>query len=270
MTSTATPRSASPVAAARPGDAGADDDDSRPRRQRLGVGRPVRRRGSCGVRSVIEGAFPRKVCAMLRCQPGIVSLRTAVKPLLAHPLPESRCTVERTRCATGAGTASRRRVRNRPHGMMMRRAHRVPDRGGDPRITHRVVVHRQRRARAQQGAQRPQLGVGVGEVADQVGGQDAVERTDDAGFPRGPRAAVHETDRGGPRFGLRLVEHAARRVDGDDLGLRRDAQQRSRRCAGAASGVEQPQPAPASGSCKRWAESRRWAWYPGLESTSRS
>ena len=44
----------------------------------------------------------------------------------------------------------------------------------------------------------------------------------------------------GPRLLLRLVEHPRRRVDGDDVGVWGDAQQRGRRRTGAAAGVEQP------------------------------
>ena len=63
------------------GDPCSDHDDPRPvaatnrvrQAGRRGKGRPTR----IGHR----GASARKVCTMLRCQPGIVSLRTAVKPL---------------------------------------------------------------------------------------------------------------------------------------------------------------------------------------------
>ena len=61
-------------------DSGADDDDARLRRQRLGVAQALRRRKRAAMPVGHDGAFPRKVCAMLASQPGMVSLRTDVNP----------------------------------------------------------------------------------------------------------------------------------------------------------------------------------------------
>ena len=65
----------------QPGDPAADDDDMRCGAQCT----RIRQAGGCGVAGAARighrGASARKVCTMLRCQPGTVSLRTLVKPL---------------------------------------------------------------------------------------------------------------------------------------------------------------------------------------------
>ncbi len=162
---------------------------------------------------------------------------------ITHPLPESCCAIERQHAAPQmpiqrrvAGLPPARRDDDAP-------AHRVPHRGRGSRVAHRVVVHRQGGAGRQQVAQGAQLGVGIGQVADQVGGQDPVERADDAVVGKAFHGGVHELDRRGPGFVLGFVEHAFGCVDRNDVGLRGDAQQRGCRCAGTASGVEQPQAA---------------------------
>ena len=95
--------------------------------------------------------------------------------------------------------------------------------------------------------ERPQRDVRRGQVAQQVGGEDAVELPGDAGRGEVLRVAVHEPHAVRPLLELRLAQHLHRRVDGDDLGLRRDLQQGRRRCPGAAAEVEQPQAATAVG-----------------------
>ena len=152
---------------------------------------------------------------------------------IAHPLPQSCCAVE------GQHAAPQVPVQRRVAGLPPAGrdddapAHRVPDRGGDARVAHRVVVHRQRGAGRQQVAQRPQLGVGVGEVADQVGGQDPVERADDAVFGEALHRACARTGPTGATTWSPPRRACPRCVDGHDLGVRGDAQQArpsTRRC----------------------------------------
>ena len=62
-------------------DAAADHDDARRARQRVGVRKAGRSRMAGATRICHRGASARKVCTMLRCQPGTVSLRALTKPL---------------------------------------------------------------------------------------------------------------------------------------------------------------------------------------------
>ena len=137
-----------------------------------------------------------------------------------------------------------------PAGAGAQAAHRDDDRpadeGPDPPaargVAHRVVVHGERRARLEEVVERAQRDVRRGQVAQQVRGEDAVER---AGHPRCRevhRVAVHEGHGLRPLLGPRGVQHLGRRVDGDDLGLGGDLEQRGRGRARAAAEVEQAQP----------------------------
>ena len=112
-------------------------------------------------------------------------------------------------------------------------------------VAHRVVVHGERRARLEEVVERAQRDVRCRQVAQQVRGEDAVER---AGHPRCRevhRVAVHEGHGGRPLLGPRGVQHLGRCVDGDDLGFGRDLEQRRRGRARAAAEVEQAQSAAA-------------------------
>ena len=204
MTSTLTPRSASPVAAARPAIPAPTTTASRPRRQRRRAVQTLRRRKGAAAAVGRHGAIPRKVCAMLVSQPGMVSLRTAVNP------------ASRSRCRNCVAPSNVSTLRHKCRysvaspglppagGNDDAPAHRVPDRGRGPGVAHRVVVHRQRGAGRQQVAQRPQLGVGIGQIADQIRGQDPVERAGDAVLGEAFDGCVHEPDRRRPRFALAL------------------------------------------------------------------
>ena len=70
-------------------------------------------------------------------------------------------------------------------------------------------------------------------------------------------AGVHESDRRRPRLRLCRIEHSARGVDRDDLGVGSRRQQRGRRCAGATARVEQPQTLAALGQAQSAAPTSR-------------
>ena len=131
-------------------------------------------------------------------------------------------------------------------------AHRDDDRPADERphppaaggVAHRVVVHRQRRPGLEEVVELPQRDVRRGQVPEQVRGEDPVELARHAGRGEVHGVAVHEGDRVRPLLGARGVQHLHRRVDGDDLGLRRDLQQGRRGGAGAAPEVEQAKASP--------------------------
>ncbi len=119
---------------------------------------------------------------------------------ITHPLPESCCAIE------GQHAAPQMPVQRRVAGLPPSGrdddapAHRVPHRGRGSRVAHRVVVHRQGGAGRQQVAQGTQLGVGIGQVADQVCGQDPVERADDAVVGKAFHGCVHEIGPTGARL----------------------------------------------------------------------
>ena len=85
--------------------------------------------------------------------------------------------------------------------MITRQAHRLPHGAGRPGVRDRVLVHGQGAAGPQQLAQVAQRGVRVGHVADQVRGEDAVERPVHAGGGQLLDRSVHERDRRRPRLG---------------------------------------------------------------------
>ena len=90
--------------------------------------------------------------------------------------------------------------------------------------------------------------VRIGQVANQIGRQDAVERALDGEVGEILDAAVDESHRRRPPLCPRLAQHPFGRVDRNDLGVRRGGQQRGSRRAGAAARVEQPSPAAVVGN----------------------
>ena len=120
-------------------------------------------------------------------------------------------------------------------------------------------------------AQRPQLGVGVGEVADQVRGEDAVERAVDAGVGEALDAGCART---GPMAGHGLACASS--------SIPAEASTATISACGATlsnAAVDAPVPQPASssrsprpcvGQPHRCAEFAGGAWYPGFAPTSRS
>ena len=196
MTSTVTPRSASPVAAARPAIPAPTTTAVRRDDSAAALRRPVwRGKGAATAVGGHRGASPRNVCTMLVSQPGIVSLRTAVKPASRKPLPESRCAVECQHAAPQIPV--QRRVAGLPPagGNDDAPAHRVPDRGRgresrtEYSCTASVAPGASRLRRARSWVSR------IGEIADQIGGQDAVERADDAAVGEVFDGGVHEPHR---------------------------------------------------------------------------
>ena len=216
-----------------------------------------------------RGASARKVCTMLRCQPGIVSLRTAVKPLarsrFRNALAPSKSLHAAPQVAVQAGVAA------------AQPAHRDDDRRAD-RVPHRTspAGSREPSTRAPPAFAPGRSSVrnarnwasGSVEVAQQVRGEDAVERPVDAGVGDVLDAAVHEPHRRRasawrrprPACPTTRRPRRSRRAGRRTAAPRWTRRCRSRRRAGAVRGRGR-EPACAEPT------SRRWRWYPGFAPT---
>ena len=240
MTSTLTPRSTSPVAAASPAMPAADHDDARRAGQRARHPEGRARRMAGATRICHRGASARKVCTMLRCQPGTVSLRTLSEAVGPQPVTERLGAVELVDAAPQVAVEAGVAAAHLAHRDDDRRAHRVPHGGRDPRVADRVLVHRQSRAWPQKRSELAQLRIGVLEVAQQVGGEDAVERSRRRPHPRCPRCGCARTGR---IAGQRLAAASANMPD--------DASTATISACGATesnAAVDAPVPQPASSS----------------------
>ena len=149
-TSTVTPRSASPVAAASPAMPAADHHDTRAgptvplasgSAGRRGMGHPpwIGHRRRLREEGVHDVALPaRHRLAVHRGEP--VAAQSVTERLRRRRT--------RSRCAADTGRARRRRVRSRPRGMMIVAHTAFHTAAASRGVAHRVLVHGQRGARA--------------------------------------------------------------------------------------------------------------------------
>ena len=192
---------------------------------RAAVGRPGPARGTCN-----DVALPAATVALC------TSTKPASESLRRNRAAPSNASTLRHRwrySSVGvAGVPPPRRDDDAP-------ADRSPGPHRGPRIPHRVLVHPKRRAGPQQFEESLQLPVRIGQVAHEVGRQDAVEWPLDAEVGDVLDVTLDESHRRRPRLRPRLTQHPLGRVDRDDLGVRRRFQQRGGRRARAAPRVEQ-------------------------------